>query len=85
MYAKTTLLDCFNSMGEYSLYFWNIFKTDINNNYSKIRVNELKFMVKILIKKFDKNIKLPVYKTYGSSGMDIVAHTKNKITIKINR
>jgi len=39
-------------------------------------------MVKILIKKFDKNIKLPVYKTYGSSGMDIVAHTKNKITIK---
>ena len=39
-------------------------------------------MVKILIKKFDKNIKLPVYKTYGSSGMDIVAHTKNKITIR---
>ena len=39
-------------------------------------------MVKILIKKFDKNIKLPVYKTSGSSGMDIIANVKSKITIK---
>ena len=38
-------------------------------------------MVKILVKKFNKNIKLPVYKTSGSSGMDLVAHIKNKITI----
>ena len=38
-------------------------------------------MVKILIKKFDKNIKLPIYKTAGSSGMDLVAYIKNKITI----
>ena len=38
-------------------------------------------MVKILVKKFDKNIKLPTYKTYGSSGMDLVAYMKNKITI----
>ena len=38
-------------------------------------------MVKILVKKFDKNIKLPTYKTSGSSGMDLVAHIKNKITI----
>ena len=38
-------------------------------------------MVKILVKKFDKNIKLPTYKTSGSSGMDIVAYIKNKITI----
>ena len=38
-------------------------------------------MVKILVKKFDKNIKLPTYKTYGSSGMDLVAYIKNKITI----
>ena len=38
-------------------------------------------MVKILIKKFYKNIKLPIYKTAGSSGMDLVAYTKNKITI----
>ena len=38
-------------------------------------------MVKILIKKFDKNIKLPTYKTFGSSGMDLVAYIKNKITI----
>jgi len=38
-------------------------------------------MVKILVKKFNKNIKLPSYKTSGSSGMDLVAHIKNKITI----
>ena len=38
-------------------------------------------MVKILVKKFDKNIKLPNYKTSGSSGMDLVAYIKNKIII----
>jgi len=38
-------------------------------------------MVKILVKKFDKNIKLPTYKTSGSSGMDLVAYIKNKLTI----
>jgi len=38
-------------------------------------------MVKILVQKFDKNIKLPTYKTAGSSGMDLVAYIKNKITI----
>ena len=38
-------------------------------------------MVKILVKRFDKNIKLPTYKTSGSSGMDLVANNKKKITI----
>ena len=38
-------------------------------------------MVKILVKKFDKNIKLPAYKTSGSSGMDLVAYIKNKVII----
>ena len=38
-------------------------------------------MVRILVKKFDKNIKLPTYKTSGSSGMDLVAYIKNKIAI----
>lgn len=38
-------------------------------------------MVKILVKKSDKNIKLPAYKTSGSSGMDLVAYIKNKMTI----
>jgi len=38
-------------------------------------------MVRILVKKYDKNIKLPTYKTSGSSGMDLVAYIKNKITI----
>ena len=39
-------------------------------------------MIKILVKKFDKNIKLPDYKTIGSSGIDLVAYTKKKIIIK---
>ena len=38
-------------------------------------------MVEILVKKFDKNIKLPAYKTSGSSGMDLVAYIKNKIIV----
>ena len=38
-------------------------------------------MVKILVKKSDKNIKLPAYKTSGSSGMDLIAYIKKKITI----
>jgi len=38
-------------------------------------------MVKILVKKFNKNIKLPTYETSGSSGMDLVAYIKNKIII----
>ena len=38
-------------------------------------------MVKILVKKFDKNIRLPSYKTSGASGMDLVAFIKHKITI----
>ena len=39
-------------------------------------------MVKILVKKFDKNIRLPAYKTSGSSGMDLAAFIKRKIIIK---
>ena len=42
-------------------------------------------MVKILVKKFDKNIKLPAYKTSGSSGMDVMAYIKNKIIIDPGR
>ena len=38
-------------------------------------------MVKVLVKKFDKNIKLPAYETSGSSGMDIMAFIQKKITI----
>ena len=38
-------------------------------------------MVKILVKKFNKKIKLPAYKTFGSSGMDLLAYIKKKITI----
>jgi len=38
-------------------------------------------MVKILVKKFNKNIKLPSYKTSGASGMDLVAFIKKKIAI----
>ena len=39
-------------------------------------------MVKILVKKFDKNIKLPTYKTSGSSGMDLQAYIKKRVIIK---
>ena len=38
-------------------------------------------MVKILVKKFDKSIKLPVYKTTGSSGMDLTAYIEKGMTI----
>ena len=38
-------------------------------------------MVKILVKKFYKNIKLPSYKTSGASGMDVMAHINKKIII----
>ena len=39
-------------------------------------------MVKVLVKKSNKNIRLPIYKTSGSSGMDLMAYIKNKMTIK---
>ncbi len=39
-------------------------------------------MVKILVKKFDQNIRLPAYKTPGSSGVDIVAFIEKNIVIK---
>ena len=39
-------------------------------------------MVRILVKKFDKNIKLPGYKTSGSSGLDLVAYIKKRVIIK---
>ena len=42
-------------------------------------------MVKILVKKFGKHIKLPIYKTHGSSGMDLVAYIKKKIIINPSR
>tara|TARA_B100001179_G_scaffold207352_1_gene171812 strand:+ start:32 stop:469 length:438 start_codon:yes stop_codon:yes gene_type:complete len=38
-------------------------------------------MVKLLIKKLQKNISLPQYKTEGSSGMDLMANIKEKIKI----
>ena len=39
-------------------------------------------MVKVLIKKLDKKVKLPEYKTSGSSGLDLTAFIKEKIVIK---
>ena len=38
-------------------------------------------MVKILVKKFDKSVTLPTYKTLGSSGMDLVAYIKKAIIL----
>ena len=39
-------------------------------------------MVKILVKKLNPNVKLPIYKTSGSSGMDLMAFIKETINIK---
>ena len=39
-------------------------------------------MVKVLIKKLDKKVKLPEYKTTGSSGLDLTAFIEKKIVIK---
>jgi len=39
-------------------------------------------MVKVLIKKLSTEVKLPTYKTPGSSGMDLMAFIKSDITIK---
>ena len=38
-------------------------------------------MVKIFVKKLDSRVKLPSYKTIGSSGMDLMALTDKPITI----
>ena len=38
-------------------------------------------MVKVLVKKLDSRVKLPSYKTVGSSGMDLMALTDKPITI----
>ena len=39
-------------------------------------------MVKVLVKRLDPKVKLPKYKTSGSSGMDLMAFIENPIKIK---
>ena len=39
-------------------------------------------MVKVLIKKLDEKVKLPEYKTKGSSGLDLTAFIEENILIK---
>jgi dUTP pyrophosphatase len=39
-------------------------------------------MTKVLIKKLDPAVKMPVYKTNGASGMDIMAFIKEPINIR---
>ena len=41
-------------------------------------------MVKVLVKKLDPKVKLPSYKTEGSSGMDLIAFTDKPIKINPN-
>ena len=36
----------------------------------------------VLIKKLDPNVELPLYKTSGASGMDLMAFTKSPIVVK---
>ena len=39
-------------------------------------------MVKVLIKKLDTSVELPLYKTHGASGMDLMAFIKEPINLK---
>ena len=39
-------------------------------------------MAKVLIKKFDPSVKLPIYKSIGASGMDLMAFIKEPVKIK---
>ena len=39
-------------------------------------------MTKVLIKKLDPSVELPVYKTNGASGMDLMAFLKEPINLK---
>ena len=41
-------------------------------------------MVKVLVKRLDSKVKIPQYKTSGSSGMDLMAFVKNSIIIAPN-
>ena len=41
-------------------------------------------MVKVLIKKLDKSVELPTYKTIGASGMDLMAFVKQPIKLVPN-
>ena len=41
-------------------------------------------MVKVLIKKLDPKVKIPVYKTVGSSGMDLMAFIEQPIKLAPN-
>ena len=41
-------------------------------------------MIKVLVKKLNPKVKLPSYKTEGSSGMDLMAFIENKIIIAPN-
>ena len=41
-------------------------------------------MVKVLVKKLNSKVKLPSYKTEGSSGMDLIAFVDKPIAIKPN-
>ena len=42
-------------------------------------------MIKVLIKKLSHKAQTPIYKTEGSSGMDLMALTEDKIVIKPNK
>ena len=42
-------------------------------------------MIKVLIKKLNQKAQIPAYKTAGSSGVDLMAFTENKISIPPNK
>ena len=42
-------------------------------------------MTKVLIKKLDSSVELPVYKTNGASGMDLMAFINEPLTLKTTK
>ena len=42
-------------------------------------------MTKVLIKKLDPSVELPVYKTNGASGMDLMAFIQDPINLKASK
>ena len=41
-------------------------------------------MVKVLVKKLNPKVQLPIYKTEGSSGMDVMAFLESSVKIAPN-
>ena len=48
-------------------------KSSLANEIVNRIISQIKLMVKVLVKRLNSKVKLPEYKTSGSSGMDLMA------------